>query len=125
MCMWHTGTDPMTGQEVKTARHLRDRKAQRALMQFFKSHNYFDVREALLQAGRADLIGPGCDCLIPAQTPKVALEARRRRANEAGRGDHAIPAHGEAAGERGLQQHGQKKGYRPGGKSPQRKKRGK
>ena len=41
------------------------------------------VREALIQANRADLIGTGCDCLIPAQPPKEAIEARRRRANEA------------------------------------------
>ena len=41
---------------------------QRALMQFFKPENYFMVREALLKAGRADLIGNGCDCLIPAQS---------------------------------------------------------
>ena len=38
-------------------RHLRDRKMQRALMQFFKPENYFEVREALIEAGRQDLIG--------------------------------------------------------------------
>jgi hypothetical protein len=27
--------------------HLRDRKLQRALMQFFKPENYFEVRKAL------------------------------------------------------------------------------
>ena len=32
---------------------------QRALMQFFKPENYFMVREALLKAGRQDLIGSG------------------------------------------------------------------
>ncbi len=32
---------------------------QRALMQFFKPENYFEVREALLKAGRGDLIGAG------------------------------------------------------------------
>ena len=38
---------------------------QRALMQFFKPENYFEVREALEQAGRTDLIGGGCDCADP------------------------------------------------------------
>ena len=52
-------------------------------MQFFKPENYFEVREALIQAGRQDLIGSGCDCLIPAQPPKEAIEARRQRANDA------------------------------------------
>ncbi len=84
-CMYYTGLDPFTKQEVYVSNGLRDRKLQRALMQFFKPENYFTVREALSKAGRADLISSGCDCLIPAQPPKEALEARRRRANEAAR----------------------------------------
>src|SRR5262245_65595503 len=115
--MFYTGIDPFTMQEVFVARHLRDRKLQRALMQFFKPENWFTVREALIQAGRQDLIGSGCDCLIPAQPPKPAIEARRRRANDA---DHyhtvANPAKGEVPGERGLS-----KGYRPGRKSAPRR----
>jgi uncharacterized radical SAM protein YgiQ len=119
-CMYYTGIDPFTGQEVYVARHLRDRKLQRALMQFFKPENYFAVREALIQAGRQDLIGGGCDCLIPAQPPKEAIEERRRRANEGADGDHyhtvANPAKGERAGERGLPN----RGYRPGRKTGRR-----
>jgi hypothetical protein len=101
---------------------------QRALMQFFKLENYFMVREALIQAGRQDLIGSGCDCLIPAQPPREAIEARRRRANQAARGeeadDHyhtvANPANGEKPGERWA---GPPKptGYRPGRKTQQRR----
>src|SRR5437762_6792166 len=34
-CMYYTGIDPFTKQEVYIARTLRDRKLQRALMQFF------------------------------------------------------------------------------------------
>jgi hypothetical protein len=86
-------------------------------MQFFKPENWLTVREALIQAGRQDLIGGGCDCLIPAQPPKEAIEVRRRRANEAARDDHyhsvANPAKGEPAGERGLPN----RGYRPGRKT--------
>jgi hypothetical protein len=80
-CMYYTGLDPFTKREVHVARHLRDRKAQRALLQFFKPENYFEVRKALEQAGRQDLIGSGCDCLIPAAPPKAALDARQKRAN--------------------------------------------
>jgi hypothetical protein len=80
--MYYTGLDPFTEQEVHIARHLRDRKLQRALHQFFKPENYFEVRKALLEAGRGDLISSGCDCLIPAQPPKAALRARMERANE-------------------------------------------
>jgi len=116
-CMFHTGLDPFTKQEVFVARNLRDRKLQRALLQFFKPENWFNVREALIQAARADLIGNGCDCLIPAQPPKEAIEARRKRANDP---DHyhtvAKPAKGEKPGERGLPN----RGYRPGRKTGRR-----
>src|ERR1051326_8092217 len=92
-CMYHTGIDPVTRKPVTVAKNMRDRRMQRALMQFFKPENYFEVRKALEQAGRTDLIGGGCDALIPAQPPKQALEARRSRANEAARGEyvHTIP----------------------------------
>jgi hypothetical protein len=109
--MYYTGIDPFSKQQVYVARHLRDRKLQRALMQFFKPENWFMVREALIEAGRQDLIGASCDCLIPAQPPKEAIEARRRRANDP---DHyhtvANPLKGEKPAERGLPN----KGYRPG-----------
>ncbi|MFQ3649902.1 MAG: YgiQ family radical SAM protein, partial [Gemmataceae bacterium] len=78
-CMYYTGIDPLTGQEVYIARQLRDRRMQRALLQYFKPENYFEVRRALIEAGRADLIGNGCDALIPAHPPPEALRARRRR----------------------------------------------
>jgi len=118
--MYYTGIDPFTGKPVNTGKNLRDRKLQRALMQFFKPENHFEVREALVRAGRGDLIGSGCDCLIPAQPPKEALDARRRRANDP---DHyhtvANPAKGEKPGERGLPN----RGYRPGRKSAKKRKR--
>jgi hypothetical protein len=69
-CMYYTGIDAFTKQEVHVAKGLRDRKRQRALMQFFKPENWFAVREALVQTGRQDLIGDGCARRIPAQPPK-------------------------------------------------------
>ncbi len=79
-CMYHTGIDPMTMQHVDTAKKLRDRTVQRALMQFFEPSNWFVVRRALLDAGRGDLIGDGDACLIPAKPPREALEAKRTEA---------------------------------------------
>src|ERR1700758_3235433 len=115
--LYYTGIDPFTKEEVYVAKGLRDRKMQRALMQFFKPENWFTVREALIQAGRQDLIGLGCECLIPAQPPKEAIEARRRRANDP---DHyhsvANPAKGEPRGERGSDSP-KPTGYQPGRKS--------
>jgi hypothetical protein len=40
-CLYDTGSEPFTKEEVFVARHLRDRKIQRALMQFSKPENYF------------------------------------------------------------------------------------
>jgi hypothetical protein len=120
-CMWYTGIDPFTKKPVKTARNLRDRKLQRALMQFFKPENYFEVREALIQVNRTDLIG-GCEGLIPANPPKEAIEARRRQANAGGDHYHTVanPTKGEKPGERGAGP-ARSAGYRPGRKTQQRR----
>ena len=68
----------------RRARELHDRKMQRALMQFFKPENYFEAapRAARTRAAR-DLIGDGCDALIPATPPREAIEARRAAARDA------------------------------------------
>lgn len=77
----------------------------------------------LIKAGREDVIGNECDCLIPTHPPKAAIDARRRRANEAAEGNHyhsiANPAKGEPAGKRDWPN----KGYRPGRKSGRRQDR--
>ncbi|HMB08777.1 MAG TPA: DUF3362 domain-containing protein, partial [Isosphaeraceae bacterium] len=124
-CMFYTGLDPFNGKEVFVARNLSDRKLQRALLQFFKPENYFEVRQALLQAGRPDLIGSGCDALIPDHPPKAALRARRERANRAldeGRFVHTIPSPATSAAE--PPRPPEKKlsaGYRPGRKTARRR----
>jgi uncharacterized radical SAM protein YgiQ len=82
-CMYHTGLDPMTREPVKIVKGLKNRRMQRALLQFFKPENWFEVRRALREAGREDLIGGGCDCLIPERPPQEALDARRREASRA------------------------------------------
>ncbi|MDP6741261.1 MAG: DUF3362 domain-containing protein, partial [Planctomycetota bacterium] len=65
-CMYHTGLDPLTMTPVKVAKHLRDRRLQRALMQFFLPENHDKVRQILREYGREDLIGSGPECLVPA-----------------------------------------------------------
>jgi uncharacterized radical SAM protein YgiQ len=95
--MYYTGKDPMTGADVPVAKGLNDRKLQRALLQFFKPENYLEVREALLAAGRRDLIGDGCDCLIPAKPPLAALMKRRQKANDH---VHTVPKPGQSQGYR-------------------------
>jgi uncharacterized radical SAM protein YgiQ len=132
--MYYTGINPFTKEPVYVAQHLRDRKLQRALMQFFKPENYFDVRKALEQAGRQDLIGSGCDALIPATPPREALDKRRSEANKSLRGEyvHKVPGEGGSGSQDGpppggglskgskkQSRHKPGKGYRPGRKSAQ------
>ena len=124
-CMYHTGLDPMTRQPVTITKGLRDRRTQRALLQFFKPENYFEVRRALEQSGRHDLIGSGCDCLIPARPPQEALDRTRKEATrgftEQTSGDHvrgrpAPAGEGRAAPGKSLRKQGRRRksvGYRP------------
>lgn len=122
--MYYTGIDPFTKKPVYIARQLRDRKLQRALLQFFKPENYFEVREALQQAKRTDLIGDGCDSLIPSKPPKEALLRRRQDAKDRFPGNyvHTIPGTGASAKpsiDRKKSKHKESrrqpgKGYRPG-----------
>src|SRR3989304_1332164 len=70
--MYHTGLDPMTGQEGYVPKGARGPRLHRALPQYWMPENYALVRQALEQAGRPDLIGDGPECLIPSKPPKGA-----------------------------------------------------
>ncbi len=63
-CMYYTGVDPLTNEEVYVPRQKQDKAMQRALMQFKLPQNYELVYKALKQAGRDDLIGFDEKCLI-------------------------------------------------------------
>ena len=63
-CMYYTGLDPFTMQEVYVPRSPREKAMQRALIQYRNPKNYRLVHEALNQASRKDLIGYGSQCLI-------------------------------------------------------------
>ena len=70
-CMYYTGVDPRTLEKVYTAVNPHEKAMQRALIQYYKKENYDLIKEALLKAGRSDLIGYGEDCLIkPAKFKK-------------------------------------------------------
>lgn len=73
-CMFYTGLDPYTMEEVYVARTPKEKALQRALLQYFKPQNRALVEEALRRAGRADLIGDGEKCLI---RPQAAGGARQ------------------------------------------------
>jgi hypothetical protein len=65
MAMWHCGVDPLTGERVYCAKTEREKRLQRALL-FCRDPEYWpDVRAALRECGREDLIGLGSECLVP------------------------------------------------------------
>ncbi|MGG5461776.1 YgiQ family radical SAM protein [Clostridium sp. B9] len=62
--MFYTGLDPLTMEEVYIPRSKEEKAMQRALLQFKNPKNYNIVYDALVRAGREDLIGNGPKCLI-------------------------------------------------------------
>lgn len=63
-CMYFTELDPMTMQKVYVPKDPHEKAMQRALIQYRSPHNYKLVHEALVKAGRTDLIGFERKCLI-------------------------------------------------------------
>ena len=67
--MYYTGIDPLRMKPVYVATDYHEKQLQRALLQFNRPQNADLVREALVKAGREDLIGYGADCLVRPATP--------------------------------------------------------
>ena len=63
-CMYYTGLDPRTMEPVYVPTNPHEKAMQRALIQYRKPQNYELVKEALIKAGRTDLIGFDKKCLI-------------------------------------------------------------
>ena len=68
-CMYYTGLDPETMKPVYVTDNPHEKAMQRALIQYRNPANYELVKEALIKAGRKDLIGFGRNCLIPPRRP--------------------------------------------------------
>ena len=64
-CMYYTGLDPRTMTPVYVPKDPHEKDMQRALIQYRDPKNYQLVKEALIKAGREDLIGFDSRCLIP------------------------------------------------------------
>ena len=62
--MYYTGLDPRTMEEVYVSTNPHEKAMQRALIQYRNPKNYDLVYEALMKAGRQDLIGFDKNCLI-------------------------------------------------------------
>ena len=72
--MYYTGIDPRDGSSVYVCKNPHEKAMQRALIQYRNPANYELVREALVKAGRADLIGYDKKCLIRPRRGEKALQ---------------------------------------------------
>lgn len=72
-CMYYTGLDPRTMEPVYVATNPHEKAMQRALIQYRNPKNYDLVHEALIKAGRQDLIGFDSKCLIRPRRPKKMM----------------------------------------------------
>ena len=76
--MYYTGLDPRTMEPVYVPKNPHEKAMQRALMQYRDPKNYVLVKEALVKAGRTDLIGFTPKCLIRPYPPKGEKSEPRR-----------------------------------------------
>ena len=86
-CMYYTGVDPRNMQPVYVATNPHEKAMQRALIQYRNPKNYDLVEEALIKAGRTDLIGYDKKCLIrPRKGDTRALNASKDARTKQGTG---------------------------------------
>ncbi len=88
--MYHSGKNPLkrisrSSEAVTVPKGLRVRRLHKAFLRYHDANNWPLLREALRHMGRADLIGPGKQQLIPAWQPAGTGQQhegqRRREAN--------------------------------------------
>ena len=99
-CMYYTGVDPRTMKPVYVARDPHEKAMQRALIQYRKPENYKLVHEALIAAGRRDLIGYDKHCLIRPVPPHEGAAPKKSSGKAKGTGGinrpHADSRHKQA-----------------------------
>ncbi|MBM4130977.1 YgiQ family radical SAM protein [bacterium] len=86
--MYHSGRNPLRkvvrqarpGDGVFTAKRGKQRDLHKAFLRWHDPANWPLLREALRRMGRADLIGSGPECLVPAARGKEAPAARGKEA---------------------------------------------
>ena len=80
--MYYTGLDPRTMEPVYVTSNPHEKAMQRALIQYRNPKNYDLVYEALLKAGREDLIGFDKKCLIKPRRVGAANHKKAERKAE-------------------------------------------
>lgn len=77
-CMFYTELDPYTMEKVFVAKTSEEKSMQRVLLQYFMPKNQRRVIEALVKAGRRDLIGVTKDCLVKPDPQYIKEQAARQ-----------------------------------------------
>ena len=77
--MYFTGIDPLSRTAVYTARELHEKRLQKALIFYWDPSHHDETREALVKAGRQDLIGTKPGCLVPPASGKGSLSIHQQR----------------------------------------------
>lgn len=98
-CMYYTGVDPRTMKKVYVPHSPHEKAMQKALMMYRRPENYDLVKEALIKAGRRDLIGYGEKCLIPPRK-RTGGENSERSSRNGGR--HKSNGHKGDKNKRGV-----------------------
>ena len=76
--MYHSGRNPLRrisykrGEKISPVRDLDKRRLHKALLRYHDEANWPLIREYLQTAGRAELIGDGENCLIPAEDARAS-----------------------------------------------------
>lgn len=78
-CAYYTGIDPISENPIYVPRGLRERRLQHALLFYYKADFYHDVKSALKEADREDLIGTDENSLIPPYPAKLQSLRRTSR----------------------------------------------
>lgn len=99
-CMYYTGIDPRNSRPVQSATNPHEKAMQRALIQYRDPKLWPLVREALVKAGREDLIGFGRECLIAPRPIAGKHGSEEKKKNESRLKKNGEKVHGsEKAGE--------------------------
>lgn len=84
-CMYYTGVDPRNMKKVYTPVNPHEKAMQRALIQYKNPKNYDLVKEALIKAGREDLIGFDESCLIRPRKEKWREQNWEKKNSKSGK----------------------------------------
>ena len=83
-CMYYTGVDPRTMENVYVPKNPHEKAMQRALIQYRNPELYRLVEEALKKAGRTDLIGYSPKCLIRPKSSRKSVNVNRKTSGASG-----------------------------------------